>query len=352
MFNGTLRDYQQQAVDRALEATQGVIQAPTGSGKTVIAIGLAALAQTTVLFIVHTSVLLNQTAERVRHYLGIEPSIIAHGKVNIGPFTIALVQTLMRRDLTLFNQEFGMVILDEAHHCPASSFQHVVQQFPAFYRFGLTATPERKDKLHPLLYAVMGDRIFDVSNAVLLAQGSILRPDLIEVETAFRYRYRRDNYQDMLQAMATDTQRNTLIINVVQKVHKHKSLILSERIAHCKLLAKELQSRGLKAESLTGDMSQEERTRINNRFRQGDTTILIATTNLVGEGFDLPQIDTLFLTMPHGNRAKTLQILGRVLRPAKGKSVGRIVDFRDRRVSILEHQFQKRKAIYLNFTKD
>jgi len=351
-FSGTLRDYQELAINEALNAGQGVIQAPTGSGKTVIAMGLAARANTPVIFIVHTSVLLNQTVERARQYLGIEPAVIGGGRMNIGPFTVALVQTLMRRDMADFRGHFGMVILDEAHHCPANSFKRVVQQFPARYRFGLTATPERKDKMHPLLYAVMGEQVFDVSNADLLARGSILRPDLSEVETTFRFRFRRDNYQDMLQAMARDGKRNELIVKIVQKQHKKSSLVLSERIAHCKLIAEMLQKQGLKAASLTGDVPAAEREQINNRFSTGEIDILVATTTLVGEGFDLPQIDTLFLTMPNGNRAKTLQILGRVLRPAQGKRVGRIVDFRDRRVSILERQFQKRKAIYLNFSKE
>ena len=352
VFNGKLRDYQQQAIDKALTIGQGVIQAPTGSGKTVIAMGLAARAGTPVLFIVHTSILLNQTVERARQYLGIEPAVIARGKVNIGPFTVALVQTLIRRDLADIGRNFGMVILDEAHHCPASSFKQVIQEFPAYYRFGLTATPERKDKLHPLLYAVMGEKIFDVSNAELLAGGAILKPDLLEVETAFRFRFRRDNYQEMLQAIAKDKKRNELIVNIVKRTHKHRSLVLSERIAHCNLLTEELKAQGLKAAAFTGDIPAEERERISNRFRTAEIDILVATTTLVGEGFDLPQIDTIFLTMPNGNRAKTLQILGRVLRPAQGKRVGRIVDFRDRRVSILERQYQKRKAIYLNFADE
>lgn len=351
-FTGSLRDYQELAINRAINAGHGVIQAPTGSGKTVIAMGLAARAETPVLFIVHTSVLMNQTVERVREYLGIEPAVTGGGKAGIGPFTVALVQTLMRRDMNEFKDHFGMVILDEAHHCPARSFKDVVQAFPAHYRFGLTATPERKDKLHPLLYAVMGEQVFDVSNAELLSRGSILKPDLFEVETAFRFRFRRDNYQDMLQAIARDKARNELIIKIVQKLHKKSSLVLSERVEHCKLLAEKLKKAGFKATALTGDVPQAEREEINKQFREGRVNILVATTTLVGEGFDLPRIDTLFLTMPNGNRAKTLQILGRVLRPAQGKRVGRIVDFRDRRVSILERQFQKRKAIYLNFAKE
>lgn len=351
-FSGTLRDYQQAAVDAAINAGQGVIQAPTGSGKTVIAMGLVARARVPTLFIVHTSLLVEQTAQRAADYLGIRPHITAAGKLDIGPLTVGLVQTLTRRDLSQISGRFGMVILDEAHHCPAVSFQRVIQEFPARYRFGLTATPERKDKLHPLLYAVIGPRVFDVSNAALLARGSILRPDLITVETAFRFRYRRDAFQEMLQAMTRDQARNELIVKVVKNMHKRSSLVLSERVAHCKLLARKLADAGLAVAAITGDMGADERNRVMENFGTGQIQILVATTNLVGEGFDLPQIDTLFLTMPNSNRAKTLQLLGRVLRPSAGKRVGRIVDFWDKRVPILNRQFQKRRDIYLNFGND
>lgn len=117
--NATLRPYQEAAVQAALKHRAGVIVVPTGGGKTVIAMALAAALQTQTLFIVHTRELLRQTIESAERFLGIEAGVIGAGHFKPAPFTVALVQTLTRRELDEVADQFGLIIVDEAHHAPA-----------------------------------------------------------------------------------------------------------------------------------------------------------------------------------------------------------------------------------------
>ncbi|MBM4397719.1 MAG: DEAD/DEAH box helicase [Deltaproteobacteria bacterium] len=358
-LTGELRDYQAAAVEAAVREAGGVIQAPTGSGKTVVAMGLVARLRTPALIVVHTSVLLEQTAARVRQFLGVEPALVGGGHdspgqadcLSGGPggdVTIAMVQTLMRRDLAPWRDRFGLVVLDEAHHCPAETFKSVVQAFAARYRVGLTATPNRKDRLHPVLYDVVGPLVHVVAPKTLVATGSIARVEVIHVETEFRGAF-RNNYGRLINRVAADPGRNALLVEKIRQLHAGRSLVLSERVDHCRMLADRLAEAGVKAVAMTGETPREAREDLLRRFASGDVEALVSTTALVGEGFDLPAIDTVFLTIPNGNVAKTTQALGRALRPHEGKAAGRIVDFVDSRVSLLRNQFNRRLRVYQRF---
>lgn len=346
---GQLRDYQVEAVEAAVAARDGVIQAPTGSGKTVIAVALAARLRTPTLILVHTSVLLEQTAERVRQFLGVEPGRVGGGVESWGVVTVAMVQTLLRRDLAELRDRFGLVILDEAHHCPAETFKSVVQHFAARYRIGLTATPTRKDRLHPVLFDVVGPIIHRVAPRTLVASGSIAPSQVIEVTTAFKGVF-RNNYGGLINRLVRDPGRNALILDAVQAHRGSRALVLSERVRHCEMLAEALAARGISAEVLTGKMVRDAREAVLARFSDGRTEVLVSTPAMVGEGFDLPAIETVFLTVPNGNVAKTTQVLGRALRPHAGKVAGRIVDFVDAEVSLLANQYKRRARVYRGFS--
>lgn len=343
-----LRDYQSRAVESALKAGQGVIQSPTGSGKTVMACGLIAATGVSTLIVVHTSVLLEQTAAAVRHFLKVEPGIIGGGVDAPGPVTVAMVQTLARRDPAPLHDRFGMVILDEAHHCPAESFKTIVAAFPARYRFGLTATPARKDRLHPILYDVLGPIVARVDARNLMASGNITPVEMVRIDTGFRTRYVKD-YPRLVTRIAKNSARNAVVVDAVRRHRGDRTLVLSERVDHCSALAEGLAAAGVECRVMTGSAGRDERTALLGGFARGDFTVLVSTSSLVGEGFDLPAIDTVVITIPNGNVARTTQFLGRALRPSAGKTAGRIVDFCDLQVSLLFNQFQKRAAVYRKF---
>ena len=347
-----LRPYQKEGVQQALEHRQGVIHAPTGSGKTVMALGIVAGLSTRALILVHTSVLLEQTVAKVRQFLGIEPEVIRGDRFGVGRVTVAMVQTLRNKDSDGLRDSFGVVILDEAHHCPAYTFQYIVQKFSARYRIGLTATPTRKDKLHPILFDVMGPIIYEVSPDALLLSGSLVRLRVVKVQTRCKVRgVKRNDYQKLIETLSRNIERNKLIAETVQKYHRHRSLVLSERIEHAHVLCDMLCKKGLKAGLLTGETDPSQRQAIVSRFAEGVVEILVATTALLGEGFDLPSLDTVFIALPHGNPAKAVQTLGRVLRPAVGKGAGTIVDFEDHGIPLLRFHFLRRMRAYREFMR-
>ncbi len=348
-LTAALRDYQTMAVSEAIKATQGVIQAPTGSGKTVIACGLMAATGLNTLFVVHTSVLLEQTVAAIRQFLGVEPGIIGGGRDDPRAVTVAMVQSLARRDLSSLHPMFGMVILDEAHHCPADSFRTIVGGFPAAFRFGLTATPSRKDRLHPVLYDIIGPIIARVDPRNLMISGSITPVEVIGVETAYSTRYTKD-YGRLITRIAGDRRRNELVVDAVLRHMGERTLVLSERVDHCEKLKQMLLAAGVRAEVLTGAVARDDRNALLAAFREGTFKVLVSTSSLVGEGFDLPALDTVVLTLPNGNIARTTQMLGRALRPSAGKVAGRIVDFCDSRVSLLVSQFRRRQTVYRKFS--
>ena len=180
-----LRPEQVPAVGELVRIGQGGLVAPCGSGKTTMGLETIAFIGQPALVIVHTRELADQWVDRAYQFLNIpleEIGILGGGKYRIGPrLTIGLVQTLSRKDLTKIQGRFGLVLLDEAHHAPAATFRRVLGSFPAHYRLWLSATPERNDGLHPILYAVGGSILYQIDRSQLRT----ITPALHVVETGF-----------------------------------------------------------------------------------------------------------------------------------------------------------------------
>lgn len=340
-----LRDYQLDAVERASSHRDGVVVAPTGSGKTVIAMGLIASLGVRALVLVHTRTLVAQVEDAVRRCLAIEAGVVAAGTCRIADVTVATVQSLSRRDLSELRDAFGLVILDEAHHCPAATFAHVVQQFRARWRIGLTATPERADRLDPLMHAALGPELVRLQPRDLQAVGSLATAEVTPVHTDFAGG-RLVDHNRMITKLIADEARNHHVVQTVVQTRGRRSLVLSERVDHCLTLAAQLAANGVAAEALVGRLDDERRRQALARFRDGDGGVLVATTALVGEGFDCPELDTLYLTVPSANIARVTQALGRVLRPQPGKAMARVFDFVDVATPGLARKLAQRLKVY------
>jgi superfamily II DNA or RNA helicase len=122
--------------------------------------------------------------------------------------------------------------------------------------------------------------------------------------------------------------------------------VLSDRKAHCEVLVELFSKRGIKAQALTGDLGNGERTQVVEALNAGRVKVLVATGQLIGEGFDCRQLSTLFLATPIRFNGRLLQYLGRVLRPAPGKGKARVFDYVDVNVGVLEHAARVRARIY------
>lgn len=339
-----LRPYQQEAVAAAVARREGVLVAPTGSGKTVIAMGLIAALGVRTLILVHTRTLLDQTCAVVQRCLGVRPGRIGGGDDSTGEVTVATMQTLVRRDPAAVRERFGLVLLDEAHHAPAATFTDVLQRFAARHRFGLTATPERADQLHPLMYATLGPELWRAEPSEMVRIGSLCAARVVPVETTFRGGRMVDRGR-MIERLCDSRQRNLEILRTILATRGERALVLSERVQHCETLVELLESRGVRARLLVGALDVTTRAAaVDAVVRDGG--VLVATGSLVGEGFDCPELDTLYLVVPSGNATRTTQALGRVLRPKPGKPAPFVFDFIDVETPALARSWRRRVQVY------
>jgi len=353
-FKGRLRPFQQTAVERMLSKDFGTLSSATGSGKTIMALYMVARRNQPALIVVHTKDLAEQWIERIETFLGIpaeEVGRIGAGKKSVGTkITVALVQSLYKIAEEIA-RHIGFLVVDECHRCPSRTFTEAVSSFDCKYMLGLSATPYRRDKLSKLIFWHLGDVHHEVDKGYLVKTGDVLPAKVIVRETNFKPYFDPVNeYSKMLSELAADIERNVLIAADVARETENTTgicLVLSDRKAHCENLQALLKFRfKIESELLTGDLNLDERQEVITRLNQKQTSVLIATGQLIGEGFDCPNLSTLFLATPIRFSGRVLQYLGRVLRPAPGKKSARVFDYVDIRVDTLVKAARARERVY------
>jgi superfamily II DNA or RNA helicase len=242
-FCGQLRPFQEEAFSLMLARDFGTLSAPTGSGKTVMALALIAQRRQPTLIITHTKELLNQWTDRIGQFLGIPPGEVGQigdGKKVIGSrITVALVQTLFKCTSEV-TPRIGYLIIDECHRTPARTFIEAVSAFDCRYMTGLSATPWRRDGLSRLIFWHVGDVIHEIKKPGLVESGDLVPFDVVTRETNFWPEADPKNeYSEMLSELTEDGPRNSLITeDVTKEVRNGRGvcLVLSDRKAHCEEL--------------------------------------------------------------------------------------------------------------------
>lgn len=351
-FTGTLKSYQDKAVKDILNRDFGVLQAPTGSGKTVIALNIIAERKQPCLIIVHSKELLHQWIERIETFLDIprvETGIIGSGKMRIGDkITVGIINSIypIVGDI---RQHFGHIIVDECHRTPSRTFTEAVSAFDSQYMLGLSATPYRRDGLTKLINWYIGRKV-EVKQTDLTEQDIILDVEVVTRATNFTpWSSASEEYSQMLSELTEDATRNGLIVADIAKEAKSNTgvcLVLSDRKSHCEIIYGLLREKRVPADVLTGDMNNKDRGLIVARLNQNDIKVLIATGQLIGEGFDCRGLSNLFLTTPIKFDGRLLQYMGRILRPAPGKKQAKVFDYIDVNVGVLRAAAQSRQRVY------
>jgi superfamily II DNA or RNA helicase len=352
-FHGQLRPFQVEAVKAMLCRDMGTLAAPTGSGKTVIALYMITQRKQPALIITHTKELWEQWTTRINQFLGIpsnEVGRIGDGERSIGKkITVALVQTLYKCSSQVF-PHIGYLIVDECHRTPARTFTEAVSVFDAKFITGLSATPWRRDRLSKLIFWHVGNVVHEVKKDDLIQTGDVLRGEVVWRETRFLPNWDpTTEYPQMLSELTEDQERNHLIVNDVAREAGNDGgicLVLSDRKSHCEIIHSLLLKKGIESNVLTGDLSDRERKETVEALNSGRIKVLIATGQLIGEGFDCKELSTLFLTTPIKFDGRLLQYLGRVLRPAPGKRKARIYDYADKSVRPLRAAAKARERVY------
>jgi superfamily II DNA or RNA helicase len=351
-FMGNLKDFQEEAVGAMSAWDFGTLAAPAGSGKTVMALALLAHRKQPTLIIVHTRELMDQWVERIATFLAVpvkEIGRIGAGKHNLGDrVTVGMVQTLCKCAAKVA-PHIGHLVVDECHRVPSRTFTKVVTAFDTKYMLGLSATPWRRDGMSRLIFWHLGDKVHEVEEANLVEAGEILSADVFIRKTQFSPTCDPSKeYSRMLSELTKDPGRNALIVqDVAGEVANGNGicLILTDRKAHCEALVDLLAERGVEATLLTGDPANGERQRVVEALSFGKVKVLVATGQLIGEGFDCRKLSTLFLATPIKFNGRLLQYLGRVLRPATGKGKARVYDYLDP-VGVLQAAARARARVY------
>lgn len=359
-FSGELAAFQETAVSAMLSKDFGVLCAPTGSGKTVMALSMIARRRQPALIVVHTRELADQWVNRIGSFLSIpeaEVGFIGGGKRETGrTVTVALIQSLYKCAGEAARHT-GYLIVDECHRTPSRTFTEAVSAFDSRCLLGLSATPWRRDKLSRLIYWHLGDLHHEVQTTDLVEKGHILQAEVIVRETEFEARSDpvRD-YSKMLSELTHDDGRNHLVAaDVAAEAARERGaiLVLSDRKHHCETLQAILRFRhGIPAGLLTGDLSPAKRREVLDRLNAGEMRVLVATGQLVGEGFDCPDLSTLFIATPIRFSGRVIQYLGRVLRPSPGKKTARVYDYVDVHVGPLQAAAQARQRAYSGIRPD
>jgi len=354
-FLGALNPVQQAAIKDILAADLGILSAPPGSGKTVIAIAALAARKRSTLILVHRKPLMQQWRLQLSSLLGIdkkEIGLIGGGKDKAtGRIDIAMVSSLEREDGADDRMaEYGFVIMDECHHAAAVSFEKVLNQAKAKYILGLTATPYRRDGHQAIVHMQCGPIVHRVKDKDSLACAP--NSKVIARRTDFTAEW-NDNSKiyELWPKVTADEHRNALILKDICAVLDagRFPLILTERREHLAIFEALLKDKLDRLAVLYGGMRQKRRREVFEElksFPDNCRKAILATGSYIGEGFDEPRLDTLFLTMPASFKGRIVQYAGRLHRRHADKTNVMIYDYVDSGVPVLANMHRKRLKTY------
>ena len=370
-FNGKERDEQLDAINALMPFSNGVLSATTAFGKTVTAAALIARRKTNTLILVHSKALLMQWHERLSEFLDIDfteeeiskkrgrkkafspvgcldsTSNTLHGVIDI-----ALMQSCFENDeVKPFVKGYGMVIVDECHHVSSITFENVLKHVTAHYVYGLTATPIRKDGLQPIIFMQCGPIRFSADAKAQIQKQSFQRY-LVPRFTSYRpVTDDKQSFTALSQSLAESEIRNNLIIEDVLNVVAagRTPIILTARTSHVELLAEMLKQHVANIIQLTGEGTAKNKRETLQKLQdipKDAPLVIVATGKYVGEGFDYPRLDTLFLALPISWKGLVAQYAGRLHRENEGKKDVRIYDYIDIHEPVCENMYRKRLKGY------
>ncbi len=350
-----LYDYQKVAQKSILELRNGIVVMPCGSGKTQTGLDTIAKIGGRALWITHTMDLLNQSYDRAKaNFENIGLGKITGGKIDIGThITFATVQTLYKMNLSEYQNEWDIIVIDECHKVvgtPASAgmFYKTIDSLSARYKIGLTATPYRSAKgTEKAMFFLIGQVICEIPQSVV----KTMKARIKKVTTKFQITgdcQKGDgtlDYSKMTNNLGADEKRNELIVSYLNDNKDHYCLILSDRVAHLRELCNRVGGVMLLDEKLSPKLQKETRLKVLDKLRNREEHFLFATYSLAKEGLDIKNMDRLFLTMPRKDKATIIQSVGRIERELDGKDTPIVYDFVDD-TGFHNNQWRTRRAIY------
>ncbi|GGD39040.1 DEAD/DEAH box helicase [Malaciobacter pacificus] len=326
-----LRPEQNDAIDGIMKSDFSICVAPPGFGKTLIGAKMFEQRACNTLIVVNKNMLLNQWIERFVDYFGYSKKDIGylgkgHNKLN-GYMDVATMQSL-KNDPSIINN-YSFVIVDECHHIPAVTFEQIIKNFKGKYILGLSATPNRKDGLDPILFQQLGDISYEYKKKrTHYNKLKIIRTDFVSDA---------ENYSTIINELCVDEKRNDLIISAIKDNIKRKILVLTDRIEHINLLETLLENEGIDFVCVHGSMNKKQQ--VENMKLVKEKSLILATTSYFGEGIDFPHLNTILFATPISYYGRLIQYLGRI---GRGNQECLAIDFLDSKNAMLNSSYKKR----------
>lgn len=381
------RPHQPLAIKKMRRHTQGIYQAPTGSGKSLTCIAfIVEKRPKRSLILVDKKDLMNQWKREFKQWLGLDVGILGDGKWKehdrVDVATAQTIWSAIKLDKLPedFFERYDCTILDECHHVSAETIQHIMGKFWSYLRLGVSATPDRLDDKFEIAQAVLGEVFHEDDEDELIEAGVLIKPRVEVIRTMFNHPYwgdheaevdedgrwhcdrpgckiqrahgHRNNYVQVKTELVSDPARNSLVISAIgaqAQSGPHHHLIVSSEVRHLELLH-EMYDRfrwpkglePLPTYVLTGKVTGKKREQMVAQIKAEEECVVFAT--VAKEGLDIPIIDRVYLPFPTGNHKVAQQIIGRGTRVAEGKHDFVVVDFLDELVPVFKRQFRDRRV--------
>lgn len=374
-FNGELREEQKPALEEILKHDNGILHAATAFGKTVVCSAIIAKKKVNTLIVLESSSLIEQWKEALEKFLDIDEELPEYktktGRVKIrksligrlqgahdsmtGIIDIAMAGSLCKKGKyhELLN-EYGMIIVDECHHAASDTIANVLKEVKAKYVYGVTATPKRADGLDKINYMLIGPiRYSYTAKEKAAAQGidHLVYPRFTRTVVPRGIITDKMHPNDADDIIRDNESRDEQIISDVKEcvLQGRTPVVLSKYREHSERLYNRLKEYADHVFLMTGNNSKKEHKKILEQLHQineKETVILVATGTLIGEGFDYPRLDTLFMAMPVSFRSVVEQYAGRLNRDYSGKDNVIVYDYVDSHIPMFDNMYAKRLKAY------
>lgn len=374
-FKGELREEQKDAMNEMLKFDNGILHAATAFGKTVVCSAIIAEKKVNTLIILESSALIEQWKESLEKFLDIDEELPEYktktGKLKVrkelvgklqgahdsmtGIVDIAMAGSLCKKgEFHNFLNQYGMVLVDECHHAASDTISNVLKEVKAKYVYGVTATPKRGDGLEKINYMLLGPiRYSYTAKEKAKSQGieHLVYPRFTPIVAPRGVITEKMHPNEAYDIIRDNEIRDDLIIGDIRECVSvgRTPVVLSRYKEHSEKLYGRLKDYADHVFLMTGNNSKKDHKKILEQLYQVDareSMILIATGSLIGEGFDFPRLDTLFMAMPVSFRSVVEQYAGRLNRDYEGKENVIVYDYVDSHIPMFDNMYAKRLKAY------
>lgn len=373
-FVGDLRESQVPAVETMLENETGILHAATAFGKTVVCCDMIARRSLSTLILVDRTDLMNQWLKRLEEFLDIDEELPEYqtktGRIKkrkslignlqgahdtlTGIVDVAMIRSLKKKDgFHPMLKEYSQVYFDECHHAASDSAMEVLQEINAKYVYGVTATPKRgdgKEKINELLIGPVRYRFTAKDRAEEQNIDHLVYPRF--TRTVKTHRLSKTPYgNDAFELIRNNDVRDEQIVRDVADCVKagRTPVVLTKYVDHAKKLSERLKTYADRVILLTGaDGTKARRAQVEelHQVKDSESLILVGTGSLLGEGFDFPRLDTLFMATPVSGESVVEQYVGRLNRDYEGKENVIVYDYVDSHIPKFDKMYAARLRAY------